>query len=174
MQAQLTRREPAPVILPYAWDDVRLPGLRADTVMAASMPAPLSSPVSFLARCRAWATRNIVWVVPAQAGPRGLCLAGLLPREWHGEDETPAVDLVLAALGADQPNRLEATDWTFSLTTADLPPLAAYLADRLGWPREDDRRPELLAHLAMQAVPVSAGLRLDVPRRSAIFVWTMS
>jgi hypothetical protein len=56
----------------------------------------------------------------------------------------------------------------------DLPELAAYLADRLGWATADERREQLLAHLAAQAKPDAAGLRLDIPRKSAVLVWRLS
>ena len=50
-----------------------------DTVLAATMPALFDDPERFLARCRDWARRTVIWVVPAHAGPRGLCFAGCLP-----------------------------------------------------------------------------------------------
>lgn len=174
MQARLRALARPPQVIPYSWDQQGLQVERATTVFAANMPAPLTAPVAFLAQCRAWTHRNVVWVVPAQNGPRGLCLAGCLPREWHGEDETPGVDLVLSKLGTDQPDLMQVTDWTFSLVTPDVIRLAAYLADRLGWPPSDSRRPNLLAHLTRQATTTSEGLRLSVHRRSAILVWKLS
>ena len=56
-------------------------------------------------------------------------------------------------------------------TPPDLPALAAYLADRLGWTATDARRPELADHLAAQAVPDAAGVRLNIARKSAVLVW---
>jgi hypothetical protein len=53
----------------------------------------------------------------------------------------------------------------------DLPRLAAYLADRLGWSVTDARRPALALHLARQARPDASGDRLDIPRKSAVVVW---
>jgi hypothetical protein len=173
MQARLRALPRAPEVIELGWEDPAVAVEPASTVLAANMPAPLTSAVTFLARCRTWARRNIVWVVPAQYGPRGLCLAGCLPREWHGEDETPGVDIVLEALGADQPDAMDATDWTFSLVTSDLSRLASYLADRLGWPSADPRRPKLFAQLAEQAASTPEGLRLSVHRRSAVLVWRL-
>lgn len=173
MQARLRAMPQAPQVVPLGWDDPAVTVKPVSTVLAANMPAPLTVPAAFLTRCRSWARQNIVWVVPAQNGPRGLCLAGCLPREWHGEDETPGVDLVLAGLGADQPDLVDATDWTFSLVTSDLARLASYLADRLSWSSADPRRPALLAHLAKQAVPTPGGHRLSIYRRSAILVWRL-
>jgi vitamin B12 transporter len=171
MQARLRAMPRGPQVAPVGWDDPDLNVKPASTVLAANMPAPLTTPAAFLTRCKSWASQNIVWVVPAQIGPRGLCLAGCLPREWHGEDETPGVDLVLAGLGADQPHLIDATDWTFSLITSDLTRLASYLADRLRWSSDDPRRSPLMAHLAMQATPTPGGYRLSVRRRSAVLVW---
>jgi hypothetical protein len=118
----------------------------------------------------AWARHTVVWVVPAQDGPRGLCFAGCLPSEWHGEDETPGIDVVLRALTpSEQPHSISLAEWTFTGIVADVEELANYLADRLGWPAS--RRPEMTAHLAEQAKHDRGGYRLEIPRRSAVLVW---
>lgn len=172
MQARLRALVPPPVLVPAAWRDADLPAGFADTVLAANMPGPLTKAAPFLARCRAWARRNVVWLVPAQNGPRGLCLAGCLPREWHGEDETPGVDIVLRHLPrADHPAIVARVDWTFRAIVPSVPGIAAYLASRLGWEADDPRRPALSGHLAAQAEPVPGGHRLSVPRSSALLVW---
>ncbi|GGC74679.1 class I SAM-dependent methyltransferase [Chelatococcus reniformis] len=179
-----TAIEPAPVmrarlaapggpsrIIACGWQEAAGLG-RFDTVLAANMPAPLQAPLPFLARCRGWSSGPVAWLVPAQHGPRGLCLAGCLPAEWHGEDETPGVDIVLAALGeAHRPDGSRLIDWTFSLVVADIGPLAAYLADRLGWRDTDERRPALAARLEGLAETDAGGRRLNVPRRSALLTW---
>lgn len=174
MQARLRALAPPPELIPLGWDAPAFACVPAETVLAATMPGYLTNPLAFLAFCRSLALRTIIWAVPAQHGPRGLILAGCLPREWHGEDETPGIDLVLPRLGTDQPDLIDATDWTFSLVTRDLARLAGYLADRLGWPADDMRRPDLFDHLARQAVPTAKGLRLSCHRRSVILVWNLS
>jgi hypothetical protein len=99
-----------------------------------------------------------------------MCFAGCLPASWHGEDETPGVDVVLRAFAPTaQPHSIAIEEWTFSGIVADVAGLANYLADRLGWP--DSRRPDMRAHLARQAKPDAGGYRLDIPRRSAVLVW---
>ncbi|WID96517.1 hypothetical protein QO058_28025 [Bosea vestrisii] len=174
MQARLAARTERPKIIPFGWDDERVSCEPADTVLAATMPGYFHDPLAFLARCRQWARRQIIWAVPAQNAPRGLILAACLPREWHGEDETPGIDLVLPKLQGNEPDRMGAIDWTFSLVLRDLPEFAAFQADRLGWTPDDPRRPQLLDHLMKQAVPAEAGWRLSCHRRSAILVWTLS
>ncbi|MGX1790096.1 class I SAM-dependent methyltransferase [Bosea sp. NPDC055332] len=174
MQARLAVHERRPRVIPFGWDDERVVCEAADTVLAATMPGYFHDPLTFLARCRTWARRQVIWAVPAQKAPKGLILAACLPREWHGEDETPGIDLVLPKLGGSQPDRMDAIDWTFSLVLSDLPAFAAFQADRLGWVPGDPRRPELIAHLSKQAVPTEGGLCLSCHRRSAILVWTLS
>lgn len=172
MQVRLRSRVPPPTLEPVGWRESALPPGCADTVLAANMPAPLVEANTFLKRCRSWARRNVVWLVPAQNGPRGLCLAGCLPREWHGEDETPGVDIVLRSLPkAEHPAIVARVDWTFSLVIHDLSRIAASLADRLEWTARDPRRPALREHLATQAAPITGGHRLSVPRASALLVW---
>ncbi|MDP3256199.1 hypothetical protein [Bosea sp. (in: a-proteobacteria)] len=174
MQARLKALPNPPALIPLGWDAPDLVCAPAATVLAATMPGYLADPTAFLAFCRSLARRAIIWVVPAQRGPRGLILAGCLPSAWHGEDETPAIDLILPQLRGELPSAMAETDWTFSLVTRDLPRLARYLADRLGWSPDDRRRTDLLTYLAAQAEPVSDGLRLSVHRRSAILVWNLS
>jgi hypothetical protein len=172
MRARLARFANAPKLIASGWENAAVQDGDHDTVLGANIPAPLQQSGQFLARCRAWSRRNVVWVVPAQPGPRGLCLAGCLPATWHGEDETPGVDIVLSALPrAQHPHSIELVEWTFSAVVPDLEWIAVYLADRLGWAANDARRAQLLAHLAMQAKPDANGHRLDVFRKSAVLVW---
>lgn len=172
MRKRLHAIVPPPRLVPTGWRDADLPQGCADTVLAANIAAPLTETGAFLSRCRAWARNSIVWLVPAQHGPRGLCLAGCLPKAWHGEDETPGVDIVLRNLRPrDQPIIVARADWTFSAVVPDLRRTAAYLADRLGWAAGDPRRTDLRNHLAAQAVPIADGHRLSVPRASALLVW---
>lgn len=174
MQARLAGLASPPRIIPRGWDDDGIACEPADTVLAATMPGYFQDAPRFLARCRRWSRRYIVWLVAAQRAPKGLILAACLPREWHGEDETPGIDLVLPQLGDDRPHRSNAIDWTFSLDLSDLAGFAAFQADRLGWAPDDPRRPQLFEHLNKQAVPTSAGIRLSCHRRSAILVWDLS
>ena len=173
MQARLAAHPTRPTVIPRGWDDAEIACAPADTVLAATMPGYFADAPRFLACCRRWATRHVVWVVAAQAAPKGLILAACLPREWHGEDETPGIDLVMPHLASDPPHRTDAVDWTFSLVLPDLTAFAAFQAERLGWAPDDARRPRLLAHLAAQAEPVPGGHRLSCHRRSAILVWTL-
>ena len=116
--------------------------------------------------------RTVVWVVPAHAGPRGLCFAGCLLPEWHREDETPGIDITMRGLSpSSQPPHVAFADWTFTGVVPDLLELSGYLADRLGWAASDDRREQMTAHLARQAKRTGSGYRLDIPRRSAVLVW---
>ncbi len=175
MRARLAKLHVPPRIVPLGWEVADVAPGAHDTVLAATMPALFDQPERFLERCRAWARRTVVWVVPAHRGPRGLCFAGCLPSAWHGEDETPGLDIVLGGLSpAAKPDRIGFIDWTFSGVVKDLATLSAYLADRLGWSETDARRAELVAHLAAQARPDAAGRRLDVPRKSAVLVWGKS
>jgi hypothetical protein len=170
MRRRLLRLAQAPHIIASGWEQAAV-SRRHDTVLAATMPAFFDQPEAFLARCRAWA-RAIVWVVPAHAGPKGLCFAGCLPSEWHREDETPGIDIVMRGLEpASRPTFTEFADWTFTGIVPDLGELSAYLADRLGWGPSDERRESLTAHLARQAKRQGSGFRLDIPRRSAVLTW---
>jgi hypothetical protein len=175
MRARLVRLSPPPRIVAAGWEAANVEASGHDTVLAATMPAFFDQPELFLARCRNWARHSVVWVVPAHAGPRGLCFAGCLPTAWHGEDETPGIDIVLRGLPpAARPHEISFVDWTFSGVVPDLVELADYLADRLAWPASDDRRGQMASHLAAQATRETAGFRLDISRKSAVLAWGSS
>jgi SAM-dependent methyltransferase len=175
MRSRLARLDHPPKLIAADWHRADEPPDSYDTVLAATMPATMDEPEAFLARCRSWARRTVVWVVPAHAGPRGLCFAGCLPLEWHGEDETPGIDIVLRGLSpSSKPREVSFADWTFTGIVPDLDELASYLADRLGWPAADDRRARIRAHLALKAKRERAGFRLEISRKSAVLVWGKS
>jgi len=172
MRARLARLTNAPQVIAAGWQGAPVEPASHDTVLAATMPAFFVQPEAFLARCKAWARRRVVWIVPAHAGPRGLCFAGCLPWEWHLEDETPGIEIALGSLPADQrPHHTAFVDWTFTGIVPDIAELAAYLADRLGWVADDERRALMAAHLERQASRQGAGFRLDIARRSAVLIW---
>lgn len=172
MRARLARLADGPQIIAAGWQGAAVEPASHDTVLAATMPALFAQPEAFLARCKAWASRRVVWVVPAHAGPRGLCFAGCLPWEWHLEDETPGIEIALGGLPPDQrPHHTAFVDWTFTGIVPDITELAAYLADRLGWPADDERRALMAAHLSRQASRQDSGFRLDIARRSAVLIW---
>jgi hypothetical protein len=172
MRARLSRFSDPPQVLSCEWETSGVAPGAHDTVLAATMPATMENPERFLGHCRRWARRQVVWVVPAQNGPRGLCFAGCLPREWHGEDETPGVEVTLRRLPpADHPHQVDFAEWTFTGVVESLAPLAGFLADRLGWATDDVRRMELAKHLAAQAKPHPKGFGLEIARRSAVLVW---
>ena len=170
MRARLVKLAHPPQVIAAGWQQAEV-AHRHDTVLAATMPAFFDHPEAFLARCRAWAS-TVVWVVPAHAGPKGLCFAGCLLREWHREDETPGIDITMRGLSPPSyPPHVAFTDWTFTGVVPDLLQLSAFLAGRLGWSPSDDRRKQMTAHLARQAKRTGLGWRLDIPRRSAVLVW---
>ena len=173
MRARLERIADGPQIIAAGWKSANVPRLSYDTVLVATLGAPqVQQPGALLARCRSWSRRAIVWVVPAQSGPRGLVFAGCLPSVWHREDETPGIDITLRNLPASaKPHTIEMVEWTFTGVIADLGVLANYLSDRLGWGSEDDRRVQMAAHLAAQAKPDPGGYRLEITRKSAILIW---
>ncbi len=172
MRARLLRFSDPPLVLPCGWETADMAPAAHDTVLAATMPATMENPKDFLACCRTWARRQVVWVVPAQNGPRGLCFAGCLPPHWHREDVTPGVDKALRELSpADAPDDIAYAEWTFTGIVKSVSDLADFLSGRLGWSVDDTRRLELTEHLKRQAKPHANGFCLEIARRSAVLVW---
>jgi hypothetical protein len=172
MGERLAAFSPPPAIVASGWRNADVAQKSHDSVLAATMPAALYDCERFLPRCLAWARRHVVWVVPSHHGPRGMILAGCLPAEWHGEDETPGVDITLSGLPAGHaPHIIERASWTFTAIGPDLRATATYLAGRLKWSADDPRREALFGHLKDQAKLQPNGHRLDIERQSAILIW---
>ena len=171
---RLARLSPAPAIIPTEWEDANVAPAGHDFVLAATMPALFTDPDPFLTQCQTWARKAVIWIVPAMHGPKGLILAGYLPREWHNEDETPGLEICLRQLPKERhPPVMALTHWTFSAVVPDIAVIAHFLADRLRWPPNDPRRSDMRAHLKAQAKPDPHGFRLEIPRTSAILIWSV-
>jgi vitamin B12 transporter len=177
LRARLSRlaRTGRPGLLPCAqgWQDLFRFGLH-ELAFAANIGATLEAPRALLAAMRSRASRAVIWVVPAQHGPKRWCLSGALPAALHGEDETPAVERVLAALGDDAPTSITSFGWTFRASFADHAAAEAYCADRLRLPSGDSRRAAIRDHVAQtaRALP-EGGVGLAAPKRSALLVWKL-
>lgn len=162
-------------VISGGWGDVHhLIGRSFDTVLAANMIAPQVDAVNFLERCRFWTRDAIVWVVPCQQGPKQFCLSGCLPAEWHGENGRSGYEQVIEQLpAADCPDYTLSVDWTFTYQTEDIGGVAEHMAARLGWTDKDTRRDDLYDHLYRSAKPSDiGGYQLEVPKQSAILIWT--
>ena len=174
MRKRLGLLSPPPAIIPTGWEDADVAPASHDFVLAATMPALFTNSDQFLAQCHTWARKAVIWIVPAMHGPKGLILAGCLPREWHNEDETPGLEICLRHLSKHRhPPVMQLTHWTFSAVVADIAVIAHFLADRLRWRPDDPRRAEMRAHLSAQAKPDALGFRLEIPRTSAILIWSL-
>ncbi|UXM96461.1 hypothetical protein N5853_14170 (plasmid) [Bartonella sp. HY329] len=173
MQSRLAQFVNPPQIIAKNWQDETIDDIAADTVLAATMPAYFDDAVGFLETCKKWAKRQIIWVVAAQAAPKGLILAACLPANWHLENTTPGIDIVLPQLENHKPHQMQMVDWTFTLEIDDLQIFANFQADRLKWAKDDPRRAEIYHHLKQQAVTTSNGFSLSCHRRSAILVWSI-
>jgi hypothetical protein len=88
MRTRLGRLSSPPRVIAAGWETADVPAGDHDTVLAATMPAFFEHPEAFLAHCLTWARRSVVWVVPAHAGPRGLCFASRAACRANGTART--------------------------------------------------------------------------------------
>jgi hypothetical protein len=141
---------------------------------AANIGATLTDPRALLGRMRVLARERVAWVVPAQHGPRRWCLAGALPAALHGEDETPALHRVLAALGSEAPDDIRLAPWTFRACFVGLDAAFVHCATQLALPPGATCRDALAATLAATARPLPrGGLELAAPKVSALLIWNL-
>ncbi len=171
------RRNGRPKLRPLAarWEELPSLGLAPhDWAFAANIGGTQTAPRALLGRMRALARRRVAWVVPAQQGPRRWCLAGALPASLHGEDETPALRQVLAALGSEQPDDIRLAAWTFAARFTDLDAAMAHCAAQLALPPAAAARDALAATLASRARPLPCGgIELTAPKLAALLIWNL-
>lgn len=161
-------------VIASGWQEVQhLTKQSFDTVLAANMIAPQADAINFLARCRFWTRNAIVWIVPSQRGPKQLCLAGCLPSEWVNEGHETGYERVMSQLPeVDYPMHTSMVDWTFTYKTNNIEQVATHMANQLGWDANDKRRLAMRDHLYNSAVKQNEDYYLEVPKQSAILIWT--
>ncbi len=171
------RRGGRPGLRPLAarWEALSGLGLAPhDWAFAANIGGTLTAPRDLLGRMRALARRRVVWVVPAQQGPRRWCLAGALPAALHGEDETPALRLVLAALGPEAPQEIRLAPWIFRAHFPGLDAAVAHCAAQLALPPGGAAHDKLAATLSATVAPLPCGgVALAAPKLSALLIWNL-
>lgn len=170
------RQKPKPVVVNAGWEG--LPGYSLepqDMSLAANIAAPLTDARAFFQMLRPLTRRAMVWVVPAQHGPRGMCLAACLDPDWHGEDERPGYELTLDALGrSDAPSQILFADWTFQAQFPSLDGAVMHFVRALKWEADDPRVHSLRGRLTQQASSANGSVTLCAPKRSAILIWSLN
>lgn len=164
------RRKGRPGLRPLnaCWESLPELGLAPHHwAFAANIGGTLQAPRALLGHMRALARARVAWVVPAQNGPRRWCLAGALPAALHGEDETPALRGVLAALGPDQPHDIRLAPWTFRARFDGLDAATRYCAAQLTLPPAACRA---AVEAAARPLPCG-GVELAAPKVSALLLW---
>ncbi|MBI0537108.1 hypothetical protein D9599_16170 [Roseomonas sp. KE2513] len=159
------------------WQDIPSLALpRVEVAFAANTSGPLEAPGPLLDLMRQAARSHVAWIVPAQRGPRRWCLSGALPAVLHGEDETPAVAQILAALGPENaPSRMASFDWHFRASFAGPEDALSHCAAQLGLDASGPRRGALAEHLAHALKPLAdGGTELVAPKKSALLVWDLA
>ncbi|MFC7540376.1 hypothetical protein ACFQU2_14120 [Siccirubricoccus deserti] len=181
LRARLGRlaRTTHPRLRPLAAPWEALPGLglpRHGVALAANIAGPMAEPHPLLALMRRYASGAVAWIVPAQRGPRRWCLSGALPAALHGEDEQPAVALVLERLGAvARPDRSAVFPWTFRARFADAGAAIAHCAAQLALAPDAPCHAALAAHLDTILRPLpEGGVELAAPKLSALLAWDLA
>lgn len=160
-------------VIRAVWQQLgQMPMAPHDAVLAASMCGPLEQPEAFWQLLAPLCKRRMVWSVPAQRGPRQACLSGALPAALHGEDETPAVELILERLPSSlQPHAVHVADWTFSYRFADFSAADAWFQQRFNPDSHASIAAALRTHLEQVAVSEEQAVTIHVPKSSACLVW---
>lgn len=145
-----------------------------ESSLAANTCGPVSDTRQFWHWLRA-RTRNVMaWVLPAQNGPRGICLAGFLPSELHGEASQPAHENVLLQLGNDlRPHHVDYVDWTFHYRFTNRESAEQYFQQRFHAPAGSQRARTLSVHLDNHLIHTVNGCWASAPKRSACFIWNL-
>lgn len=140
---------------------------------AANIAATQTHPQALLSLMRSHARERVVWLVPAQRGPKRWCLAGALPPALHGESERPGVELVLEALGRSHaPHRIHVAHWQFAARFASLALATEYCVGQVAHQSGASRHAAIAEHLAATAHRLPDGVvELRAPKHSALLIW---
>jgi len=164
-------------VLAAPWQQVLPePRLQADSVLAANIPGLVEGAAALWPVLRAQARRHLMWVVPAQAGPRTWCCAGFLPPHLHGLEGSglvPGVDQTLTALTgcAPTPQRLDVA-WTWRAAFPSRRAAVRWFAPRIAQPDDPDQQ-RTLVQWCDQRLRRSGSLWIaEAPKRSAILIWS--
>jgi uncharacterized protein YndB with AHSA1/START domain len=140
------------------------------TVLCANIPGLVDDPRRRWSATWGLTSQRLVWVIPAQRGPRSWCLAGFLPRTLHGEDTTPGHRLALTSLAGWAPRPLvRLVDWTWRVVAGHRDDLVALCARHLPADHDHDR---LVRHVYRYAVASEQGWQACARKRSALAIWT--
>lgn len=170
MRARLLALPDPPRVIDALWRDADLVPGAVDTVLASNVPPHRQEPEAFLAACRRWAARSVVWAVNASESS-DVWLASFLPPDQRGPRPEVGLYDILQRLAADPPHEIRFVDWTYRCLALDLSALGGHVADRLGWTPDDPRRPGVEARLRAAAVPGRDGPVLELPRKTAVLFW---
>ncbi len=117
--------------------------------------------------CRA----RIIWIVPAQKGPRSWCLSGIFPPEIHGLSEKPGVETTLMELEGIAPMpSIEYFDWDFHQRFPTPEAAKIFIQDKISSIQESVWLPILESNLR----PYDGEWIATAPKRSAMLTWNLS
>ncbi|WP_430009778.1 hypothetical protein [Methylophaga lonarensis] len=146
-----------------------------DASLAANTSGPLSETRDFWHWQRQQTKRLMIWIVPAQSGPRGKCLSGFLPASLHGEVMGSPIHEILDALGDDcQPNQLVTVDWTFQQSFADFHSADSYFQQVFNPAADPEKASALTAYLTSKLQPDGDALLAKAAKKSAVLIWTFN
>ncbi len=141
-----------------------------DTGFAANTAGLVEGAVELWQRFRMVCRERIIWVVPAQRGPRSWCLSGLFPADVHGLSERPGVEIALEALASVAPEpQLRSFDWSFRQRFASPEAARRFVADKLEGVEAERWWPILEGNLKQDEL----GWIASAPKRSALLVWDL-
>lgn len=172
----LARRPERPSVHTQRWQALDSLELQPhELVLAANMPGPLDDPERFLDTLTPFVTRAVIWVVPAQRGPKRYCLADFLPSQLHGEDCLPAVNQVLKQLpSGKQPDVVQEVDWTFTGRFPHQRAAQTHFEERFNPSGCQQASKTIRERLEALTGAADGSVDISVPKRSACLIWRRS
>ncbi len=163
-------------VIQQSWQQTATDDLAVhDASLAANTSGPLSETRDFWHWQRQQTKRLMIWIVPAQSGPRGKCLSGFLPVSLHGESTGSPVREILDALGDNyQPDQLVTVDWTFQQSFADFHSANSYFQQVFNPAADPEKASALTAYLTSKLQPNGDALLAKAAKKSAVLIWTFN
>jgi hypothetical protein len=139
-----------------------------DTGFAANTYGLTDGAANLWEKFRSTCRKRIIWIVPAQKGPRSWCLSGIFPPEIHGLSEKPGVETTLAELehGAPIPG-IQYFDWKFHQRFLSPEAAENFISDKM-----EGINPSLWTPILRENLqPYDGEWIATAPKRSAMLIW---
>ncbi|THK42158.1 hypothetical protein E8Q33_05085 [Methylophaga sp. SB9B] len=142
------------------------------TSLAANTSGPVYDTKSFWHWQRNYTTDLMIWIVPAQDGPRGKCLSGFLSPELHGEAVGSSLETIVDELDESmQPHQIFTVDWTFRQDFSTPEEANQYFQHNFNTTADPEKAQAISNYLTLHLKQEGKQFFASAAKKSAVLIW---